>query len=152
MARAKTVLATGAFDILHVGHIRFLEESKKQGGPGAKLVVVVARDRTVLARKGRKPVMPEAQRLKMVASLKPVNKAILGHETVDFLGILRTVKPDIVCVGHDQPDIKRTVERIARTQNLPLRVVQIGRFGPGNLNSSTSVKKRILRSLRPSRA
>src|SRR6266571_7477395 len=106
MALHKTVLATGVFDILHPGHIRFLEESKKQGGPGAQLVVVVARDKTVVKRKGRGPVLPESDRREIVACLKPVNRAVLGHEEVDFLGVLEELKPDIVCVGYDQNDIK----------------------------------------------
>jgi FAD synthetase len=149
MAYGKTVLATGAFDLLHPGHVRFLEESKKTGGPGARLIVIVARDSTVHRRKGRKPIMPEEQRRAIVAALKPVNRAILGHQYVDFLAILRSVKPDIVCVGHDQNDIKKAVAEIIKHEQLPIRVVQIPRFGPRRLNSSTSLKTRVLRSLRP---
>ncbi len=147
MAAGRTVLATGAFDLLHPGHLRFLEESKKAGGPGSRLIVVVATDTTVLKRKGRKPVMPEDQRREMVAALKPVTRAILGHETVDFLGILQKVKPDIVCLGHDQNDVKKTVERIIKKESLRVRVVQIERFGPAGFNSSTSLKKHVARSL-----
>ena len=147
LATGKTVLATGAFDLLHPGHLRFLKASKKTGGPRAKLIVVVARDRTVLHRKGQKPVMPEDQRREMVAALKPVNRAVLGHEEVDFLGTLRQVQPNIVCVGHDQNDIKKTVEKIIQDERLPIRVVQIARFGPTGFDSSTSLKKRVARSL-----
>ncbi|HEY4656888.1 MAG TPA: adenylyltransferase/cytidyltransferase family protein [Candidatus Bathyarchaeia archaeon] len=146
MASGKTVLATGAFDLLHPGHIRFLEESKKTGGPRARLIVVVARDSTVKRRKGRKPIMPEQQRREIVAALKPVARAILGHQEVDFLGILQQFKPDIVCIGHDQNDIKKAVEKIIKHEQLPIRVVQIPRFGPAGLNSSTSLKTRVLRS------
>lgn len=63
----KLVLASGVFDLLHLGHVRFLEEAKKAGGPHAKLVVIVARDSTVEKRKGEKPVMPENQRCALVA-------------------------------------------------------------------------------------
>jgi FAD synthetase len=142
----KTVLATGVFDILHPGHVRFLEESKKQGGPGARLVVVVARDKTVLKRKGRRPVLPESDRRDIVASLKPVSRAILGHEEVDFLGVLEELKPDIVCVGYDQNDIKTRVRKVVTGQKLPIRVVQIAKFGRDGLNSSTGVKKRIAKN------
>ncbi|HEY4822896.1 MAG TPA: adenylyltransferase/cytidyltransferase family protein [Candidatus Bathyarchaeia archaeon] len=147
LATGKTVLATGAFDLLHPGHLRFLEASKKAGGPRAKLIVVVARDTTVLRRKGQKPVMPEDQRREMVAALKPVNRAVLGHEEVDFLGTLRQVQPNIVCVGHDQNDIKKTVEKIIQDERLPIRVVQIARFGPTGFDSSTSLKKQVAKSL-----
>ncbi len=142
----KKVLATGVFDILHPGHIRFLEESKKQGGPGAHLVVVVARDKTVFKRKGRGPVLPESDRREIVSALKPVSRAILGHEEVDFLGVLQEVKPDIVCVGYDQKDIKTAVKRLVARQKLPIRVVQLAKFGKDGLNSSTGLKKRIARS------
>ncbi len=146
MARGKTVLATGVFDILHPGHLRFLQESRKRGGPGARLVVVIARDKTVRKRKGRNPVLPETQRRQIVAFLKPVYKAMLGREEVDFLGILRTVKPDIVCVGYDQNDIKRSVKRIIAREKLPVRLIQLPRFGLPGLNSSTGVKRRVLNS------
>mgnify|MGYP001127593064 CR=1 FL=1 len=57
------VLASGVFDLLHIGHVRYLEEAKKSGGENAKLVVIVATDDTVKKRKGKKPVLPEEQRL-----------------------------------------------------------------------------------------
>ena len=144
---SKTVLATGVFDILHLGHVRFLEESKKVGGPDAKLVVVIARDQTVIRRKGKPPVLPEEQRRQIVASLKPVDKAVLGHEHLDFLGVLREYKPDFVTFGHDQGDIKEAVEEIIRKERLPIRVVRIRRYGPRGLDSSTMVKNQVARSL-----
>src|SRR5437867_4849256 len=146
MAQHKTVLATGVFDILHPGHILFLEESKKQGGPGARLVVVVARDKTVRDRKGHGPTLPELDRVQIVSALKPVNRALLGHEHVDFLGVLQELRPDIVCVGYDQNDIKRKVAKLVVEQNLPIRVVQIAKFGRNGLNSSTGVKRRIAKN------
>ena len=51
--KKKIVLASGTFDLLHLGHVRFLEEAKKAGGIHAELVVIVARDCTVNARKGK---------------------------------------------------------------------------------------------------
>ncbi len=146
MAPGKTVLATGVFDILHPGHLLFLEESKKQGGPGARLVVVIAKDHTVLKRKGRPPVLPESDRRQIVASLKPVSKAILGHEEVDFLGILQQIRPSIVCVGYDQNDIKVAVKKVIADQKLPIRVVQLPKFGVDGLNSSTGVKRRVVKN------
>ncbi len=143
MARGKIILATGAFDLLHLGHVRFLEASKRKGGPGAKLIVIVARDKTVLNRKGRTPILPEDQRRELVGSLRVVDKAILGHTHLDFLGILREVKPDIIAVGHDQKQIKVSVEKLLREEHLPIRVVQIPKFGPIGLNSSTGIKQRV---------
>lgn len=143
MTRGKIVLATGAFDLLHLGHIRFLEASKRRGGPGAKLIVVIARDKTVLNRKGRMPILPEDQRRELVGSLRVVDKVILGHAHLDLLGILREVNPDIVSVGYDQKHIKASVEKLLREQGLHIRVVQIPKFGPNGLNSSTGIRQRV---------
>jgi FAD synthetase len=143
LAHRKVVLATGAFDLLHLGHVRFLQASKRKAGPGAKLIVVVARDKTVLNRKGRSPILPEAQRRELVGSLRVVDKAILGHTHLDLLGILREVRPDIISVGHDQEQIKISVEKLLKAERLPIRVVQIPKFGPSGLNSSTGIKQRV---------
>jgi FAD synthetase len=55
--REQIVLASGVFDLLHLGHVRFLEDAKKAGGENAKLIVIIARDSTVEKLKGRKPIM-----------------------------------------------------------------------------------------------
>lgn len=143
MARGKIVLATGVFDLLHLGHVRFLEASKKKGGLGARLIVVVARDKTVLNRKGRMPILPEDQRKELVGSLRAVDKAILGHTHLDLLGILREIRPDIICVGYDQKQIKASVEKLLRKERLHIQVVQIPKFGTNGLNSSTGIKRRV---------
>ena len=143
----KTVLATGAFDLLHLGHLRFLEESKRRGGPGSRLVVVVARDKTVFRRKGKGPIIPEDQRRELVGALRVVDQAILGREEIDLLGILKEVKPQIVCVGYDQDEIRSAVTRLIRKQGLPIRVIRIRRFGPIGFNSSSKVKNRVAKAL-----
>jgi FAD synthetase len=143
----KIVLATGVFDLLHLGHLRFLEESKRKGGPGSRLVVVVARDKTVFRRKGRSPVIPEDQRRELVAALRVVDRAILGREEIDLLGILKEVKPDIVCVGYDQDEIRVAVARLIRIQGLPIRVIGVRRFGPIGFNSSSKLKNRVVKAL-----
>jgi FAD synthetase len=143
----KTVLATGVFDLLHLGHLRFLQESKRKGGPRSKLVVVVARDKTVFRRKGKGPVIPEDQRRELVGALRVVDRAILGREEIDLLGILEEVKPNIVCVGYDQDEIRTAVTRIIMKLGLPIKVVRIQRFGPIGFNSSSSLKKKIARSI-----
>jgi FAD synthetase len=143
----KTVLATGVFDLLHLGHLRFLEESKKSGGSGSKLVVVVARDKTVRRRKGKGPVVPEDQRRELVAALRVVDRAILGREEIDLLGILKEIKPNLVCVGYDQDEIRIAVTQLIKKEALPVRVVRIRRFGPVGYNSSSKLKNRIVKAL-----
>jgi FAD synthetase len=77
--KRKVVLASGVFDLLHLGHVRFLEEAKKSGGEKTRLVVIVARDTTVEKTKGRKPIMSEDQRCALVKSLKVVDDVVLGY-------------------------------------------------------------------------
>ena len=109
------------------------------------MVVVVARDDTVFDRKGRRPVLPESERRKLVQALRVVDRAILGHEKLNLLGVLREVKPKIVTVGYDQNQIKRAVQTVIDREKMPIRVVQIPKFGPSWLNSSTKIKSSIAR-------
>jgi FAD synthetase len=137
------VLASGVFDLLHYGHIRFLEEAKKLGGPHAVLVVIVASDETVEKSKGRPPVIPEDQRRAVLESLKVVDEAILGYKDMDLDKVMKTIKPDIVAVGHDQHDIEEEVTRLIAEKGYAARVERVGRFGPDDLNSSSKIKMRI---------
>ena len=138
------VLASGVFDLLHYGHIRFLEEAKRLGRPDARLVVIVATDETVRKNKGRDPVIPENQRRALVESLKVVDEAILGYKDMDLESVLNRAKPDIVAVGHDQKEIMEQVLTLKDRKGLRLRVVQVGRFEEEDLNSSSKIRRKIL--------
>ena len=142
------VLASGVFDLLHYGHIRFLEEAKRLGGPDARLVVIVATDETVRKNKGRDPVIPENQRRALVESLKVVDEAILGYKDMDLESVLNRTKPDIVAVGHDQKEIMEQVLTLKDRKGLRLRVVQVGRFGEEDLNSSSKIRRKIMNDSR----
>lgn len=140
----KIVLAAGVFDLLHYGHLRFLEEAKKAGGEGAKLVVLVARDKTVEKRKGKRPVVPEDQRRALVEGLKPVDSAILGYEEASFEKVLEKVKPDVVAVGYDQDDVYEAVKEAIERRGLKVELVKIERFGPKDLDSSSKIKRKVV--------
>jgi len=148
MARAKVVLATGAFDLLHYGHYRFLEEAKKSGGRNSKLIVIIARDKTIKKRKGKRPILPEDQRRALVEALKPVDQAILGYERMNIEAVLKKIKPDVIAVGYDQRDIRKSVEEILRKGRSRVKIVQIGRFGSADLNSSSKIKRRVIEEWR----
>jgi len=139
-----TVLAAGVFDLLHYGHIRYLEEAKKAGGPNARLVVIVARDETVRRLKGTDPIIPEDQRRAVIEALKVVDEALLGFEDLDLDRVLQQVKPDIVVVGHDQEAIKAQVEKINKARELKIKLVQAHQFGEDDLNSTSKIKRRIV--------
>ena len=103
--RRKIVLATGAFDLLHYGHLKFLEESKKAGDKDARLIVIVARDKTVKDRKGSRPVLPEDQRRALVEALKPVEKAILGYEEFNMRTDMLSLERILYLIGELYNDI-----------------------------------------------
>ncbi len=144
----KTVLTSGAFDLLHYGHIRLLEEAKKLGGPGSRLVVIIARDETIMRLKGRRPVIPEDQRRAVVEALKMVDEALLGYEDLDMTSVIEKVRPDIIAVGHDQDDIEEMTRRVVEEKGLNIEIIRIGRFGPFDLNSSSKIKRKIVEDLR----
>jgi FAD synthetase len=143
----KIVLASGTFDLLHLGHVRFLEEAKKAGGENAELVVIVARDSTVKSRKGKKPIMPEDQRRELVESLKVVNEAILGWEDFNIDKVIERIKPDIIAVGHDQDGIEKEVQKAIKEKNISMKIAKIGRFGKRELDSSSKIVRKIIESI-----
>jgi FAD synthetase len=143
-AKRKVVLASGVFDLLHLGHVRFLEEAKKAGGPNAELVVIIARDSTVKSRKEEKPIMPENQRCALVASLRVVDEAILGYENFDVARVVEKIRPDVVAFGYDQEGMERTVRDYVRQHGLRIKVVRVGKFSSDELDSSSKIKQRII--------
>ena len=144
--KRKIVLASGTFDLLHLGHVRFLEEAKKAGGKDAELIVIVARDSTVKARKGKKPVMPEDQRRALVESLKVVDEAILGLEDFSIDNVIEKIKPDVIAVGHDQDGIEKEVLKAIEKEKITIEVAKIGRFGKRELDSSSKIVRKIIES------
>ena len=115
------VMATGVFDILHLGHLHYLEESKKLGD---ELVVVVATDSTVRKRK-HEPITPEKMRCELVASLKPVDKAVLGREGGDIFEIVKDLRPDVITLGYDQPFDQKNLEKELAKRGLKVKVVRM---------------------------
>ena len=143
-----TVLASGVFDLLHYGHIRFLEEAKKKGGKDSRLVVIVARDETVHRLKGSDPVIPEDQRRAIVESLEVVEEALLGFEDLDLTRVIQQLKPDLIAVGHDQDYICDQLIKIKKALEMDFEIIRIERFGKEDLNSSSKIKRRIVEGAR----
>lgn len=143
-SKKRIVLASGVFDLLHLGHVRFLEEAKRAGGRNAELVVIIARDRIVEERKGEKPIMSENQRCALVASLKVVDCAILGFQRFNIGRIIDRVKPDVIAVGYDQEGVEATVRKYVEENRLNIKIIRIGKFGEDELDSSSKIKQRII--------
>jgi FAD synthetase len=148
--KRRIVLASGVFDLLHLGHVRFLEEAKKAGGHNAELIVIVARDSTVEKRKGTRPIVPEIQRCALVASLKVVDKALLGYEDFNMGKVVEKIKPDVIALGYDShtSSLEQTVKNLVREKGLKIKVVKIGHFREDELDSSSKIKKKIIEDYR----
>ncbi|MCS5525829.1 MAG: FAD synthase [Candidatus Poseidoniaceae archaeon] len=100
------VMAVGVFDLLHAGHLHYLEQAKALGN---HLTVVVAHDDTVRKRK-HEPVTDQNLRRRMVEGLKPVDEAIIGNSPdVPIFDILPTVNPDVIALGYDQEHAEERV-------------------------------------------
>ena len=100
------VMAVGVFDLLHAGHLHYLEQAKSLG---TELVVVVAHDDTVRSQK-HEPVTSQELRCRMVKGLKPVDEAIVGNSPgTPIFDILNVVKPNVIALGYDQ---KHSVDSI----------------------------------------
>jgi len=142
--KRRVVLASGVFDLLHLGHVKFLEEAKKAGGKNAELIIIIARDRTVQKTKGRKPIMPENQRRALVESLKVVDEAVLGFENFDIAEVINRIKPDVIALGYDQAAMEKQVRNYITKHGLSIEVVQVGKFEEDELNSSSKIMQKIV--------
>jgi FAD synthetase len=145
--KKKVVLASGVFDLLHLGHVKFLEDAKKAGGENAKLVVIIARDSTVEKTKSKKPIMSEDQRRALVESLKVVDKAVLGYENLDIGEVIDNVKPEVIALGYDQTDMEKQVRNYVDKHKVNVKIVRIGKFGENTLDSSSKIKQKIIDKL-----
>ena len=90
--------ANGCFDLLHVGHVRYLQGAAAEAD---RLIVAVNDDREVAALKGQgRPILPAAERAEIVAGIRGVDYVVIfGDSTVERL--LRLVQPDVHCKGTD---------------------------------------------------
>jgi rfaE bifunctional protein nucleotidyltransferase chain/domain len=94
----RITLANGNFDLLHVGHVRYLRGAKALGG---RLVVAINSDESVRALKGEgRPVMPADERAEIVAALADVDAIVIFSE-LDVRPIIREIQPDVQAKGTD---------------------------------------------------
>jgi len=134
------VMATGTFDILHLGHIYFLKEAKKLGD---NLTVVLATDSTVRKLK-HEPVNPEEIRLKLIKELKVVDKAYIGHED-DMYEIVQEIKPDIIALGFDQIFDEKNIEKELKKRNIKAKVIRLSELkGGSDLEGTRKIIAKII--------
>jgi rfaE bifunctional protein nucleotidyltransferase chain/domain len=138
-AGLKHAFANGGFDLLHVGHVRYLEAARREAD---RLIVAVNDDRSIRGLKGpSRPVLPEADRAELVAALRAVDYVVIFPEPT-VTPLLELLKPDVHCKGTDY-----TVETVPERDTVRAYGGRIAIVGDPKDHSTTD----LLTRLRPSR-
>ena len=116
-------MATGTFDLLHLGHIYYLKEAKKLGDT---LTVVVATDATVRRLK-HEPINSENIRLNLIKELKIVDEAYLGYKK-DMYDIVKEIQPDIIALGFDQIHNEDEIKLELKKRNIKAKIVRLTEY------------------------
>ena len=136
----KKVFVGGTFDLIHPGHIHYLKEASKYG----LVYAVVARDRNVLKVKGRKPILDQTSRLRIIESIKYVYRAFLGNEYNIYRSI-EEVRPDIIILGPDQPLSEESLIKELEKRGISCEVLRLSERVNEPLASSTNIIKEVLK-------
>jgi len=132
------VMVFGTFDVLHKGHIFFLQQAKRMG---KKLVVVVSRDETVNKLKGKKPIYNYKQRIGFINKINIADKIIAG-DLIDIFKCIREEKPDIIALGYDQKYFIDKLNNYIKEKKLKIRILKLKPYYPKKYKSSI-IKKKI---------
>jgi len=135
------VMAVGVFDLLHAGHLHYMEQAKSLGD---YLVVVVAHDDTVRKRK-HEPITGQDLRRRMVEGLKPVDEAVIGNSPdIPIFDILPKVNPDIIALGYDQEHAEERIRSSLEERGLGhIKVVRVEGLSD-DLDGTRKIIARIL--------
>ena len=134
------VMATGTFDLLHMGHIFFLKEAKKLGD---ELIVVVACDDTVRKMK-HEPVTPQHMRASIIKELKMVDDAVIGYKD-DMYRIVEEIKPDIIALGYDQVHDEKKIKEELDKRKIKAEIIRLPKYnGMDDLNGTRKIIGKIL--------
>ena len=138
-ARNSTVVIFGVFDLLHEGHISFFKQAKKYGN----VIAIVARDNSVLKIKKRKPHHKEQVRLAAVRHAPEISHAILGDKILGAYGILKKLKPHVICLGYDQRALETDLRTRIKKRELPhIKIIRLKPHKPHKFKTSIVAKKR----------
>ncbi len=136
-AGERIILTNGCFDMLHVGHIRYLHAAKALGG---KVVVGVNGDSSVHALKGEgRPLMPAAERAEVLAALADVDAVVIFEEP-DVRALVREIRPDIQAKGTDY-----TAERVPERDAVEECGGRVAIVGDPKDHSTTNLLARLRR-------
>ncbi|MDP2055010.1 MAG: adenylyltransferase/cytidyltransferase family protein [Acidobacteriota bacterium] len=131
----KIAFANGGFDLLHVGHVRYLEAARREAD---RLIVAVNDDRSIQGLKGpSRPVLPEADRAELVAALRAVDYVVIFPEPT-VTPLLELLKPDVHCKGTDY-----TVETVPERDTVRAYGGRIAIVGDPKDHSTTDLLTRL---------
>lgn len=137
-AGESVTLANGCFDLLHVGHVRYLHAAKKLGG---RLIVAINSDESVRALKGEgRPLMPAQERAEILAALADVDAVVIFSE-LDVRALIREIRPDVQVKGTDYT--AETVPERDAVQECGGRVEIVG--DPKDHSASEIIRTRLTR-------
>lgn len=129
---ARRVLVFGTYDVLHPGHRSFFTQARALGD---ELVVVVARDQTVLQVKGKRPQHNENDRLKTVRACLEVHQAYLG-KLGDKYEIIQELAPQVIALGYDQAHFADSLPQELKKRGLTIEIVRLQPYMPDRYKSS----------------
>jgi len=139
--RKKRVMVAGVFDIIHPGHIFLISKAAELGD----VIVVVDTGSTGQRLKGRRPVIPEGQRLEVVKSIKGVKEAVLGNEGEDMLKVVEELRPDVIMLGPNQNFDEEELKNELEKRGLKVEVVRLKElYEAHRLCSTTRIIREIL--------
>jgi len=135
-ARGLTIaFANGGFDLLHVGHIRYLDGAKREAD---RLIVAINSDASVRALKGpARPILPESDRAELVAALRAVDYVVIFDEPT-VAALLELLKPDVHCKGTDY-----TVDTVPERETVRAYGGRIAIVGDPKDHSTTDLLSRL---------
>lgn len=139
----RIVLANGCFDLLHVGHVRYLSGAKALGG---RLVVAMNSDGSVRRLKGKgRPLMPEAERAEIIAALADVDAVVIFDEP-DVRAVIHEIHPDFQAKGTDY-----TRENVPERDDVIACGGRVEIVGDPKDHSTTDILGQVRNSLRGER-
>ena len=132
-----TVYTVGTFDLLHIGHLDLLEYCKTLGD---KFVVGVASDEVVASYKKNVPVIPLAQRMRMLKALECVDD-VVSYDTLEYVTQCKAVDADIFVIGEDWGDKPHNIAVEKYLKSKGAKIVQVS-YNPQT--SSTKIKHNVI--------
>lgn len=135
-ARGLTIaFANGGFDLLHVGHIRYLEGAKREAD---RLVVAINSDASIRGLKGpSRPILGQADRAELVAALRAVDYVVIFNEPT-VASLLELLKPDVHCKGTDY-----TIDTVPERETVRAYGGRIAIVGDPKDHSTTDLLSRL---------